>query len=140
MGGWRGTLGANDLSPRPGGIPMENLMDRLGWERCLREAWNPTKPDVIRECQEVYLVSRSLDLMEVIRFRSDKHQGEFFCGNAPFGGGEKPESGPNYLSTLIHVCLQAACGMVTCSGLASIVLEMIAQNPVFHFAFRVQLG
>jgi hypothetical protein len=55
----------------------------------------------------------------------------FFRGNAPFGGGEKPESGPNYLSSLIHVELQTACSMVTCSGLASIVQEMIAQNPVF---------
>jgi hypothetical protein len=63
----------------------------------------------------------------------------FLCGNAPFGGGEKPESGSNYLSLLIHVGLQAACSMVTCSGQPSIVLEMIAQNPVFHFVFRVQL-
>ena len=64
----------------------------------------------------------------------------FSCGNAPFGGGEKPESGSYYLRSLIHVGLQAACGVVTCSGLASIVLGMVAQNPVFHFAFRVQWG
>lgn len=84
----------------------------------------------------------TLYVMELIRFRDDKQQGEFFnlCGNAPSGGGEKPESGPNYLSSLIHVGLQDACSMVTYSGLASIVLEMIAQNPVFHFVFRVQLG
>jgi len=73
--------------------------------------------------------------MELIRFRGDKQLcwtgGAFPCGNAPFGGGEKPESGSNYLSLLIHVDLQAACSMVTCSGLLSIVLEMIAQNPVF---------
>lgn len=72
--------------------------------------------------------------------RGDKQQGEFFRGNALFGGGEKPESGPNYLSSLIHVDLQATCSMVTCSGLGSIVQEMITQNPVLHFAFRVQLG
>ena len=70
-------------------------------------------------------------------------EGAFLCGNAPFGGGEKPESGSNYISLLIHVGLQAACSVVTCSGLPSIVLEMIAQNPVshlvFHFVFRVQL-
>ena len=57
----------------------------------------------------------------------------FSCGNAPFGGGEKPESGSYYLRSLIHVGLQAACGVVTCSGLASIVLGMVAQNPVFSF-------
>ena len=66
-------------------------------------------------------------------------QGAFSCGNAPSGGGEKPAPGPNYLSLLIHVGLQDGCSMVACSGLASIFLEMIAQNPVFHFAFRVQL-
>lgn len=67
-------------------------------------------------------------------------EGAFFCGNAPFSGGEEPEPGSNYLSLLIHVGLQAACSMVTCSGLPSISLEMIAQNPVFHFVFRVQVG
>lgn len=58
-------------------------------------------------------------------------EGAFSCGNAPSGGGEKPDSGPNYLNLLIHVGLQAACSMVTCSGQPSIVLEMIAQNRFF---------
>ena len=88
-------------------------------------------------------MGRSVYVMELIRSRGDKQLcwtgGAFFCGNAPSGGGEKPASGINYLSLLIHVGLQDACSMVTCSGLASIFLEMIAQNPGFHFVFRVQL-
>jgi hypothetical protein len=67
-------------------------------------------------------------------------EGTFLCGNAPFGGSEEPESGSNYLSLLIHVGLQAACSMVTCcSGLSSVVLEMIAQNPAFHFVFSFRV-
>ena len=85
-------------------------------------------------------MGRSPYVMELIRFRGDKQDGASSRGNAPFGGGEKPGSGPNYLSLLIHVGLQTARSMVTCSGLPSIVLEKIAQNPGFHFVFRVQLG
>ena len=89
-------------------------------------------------------MDRSLYVMELIRSVAISsfigEEGAFCCGNAPFSGGENPDSGSNYLSLLIHVGLQATCSMVTCSGLPSIVLKMITQNPVFHFTFRVQLG
>lgn len=139
MGGWRGTLGAYHLNTRSRGFPWKSDGRCLGEKRCSREVKYLTRSDVIRQCWEMDLVGRWLYVMELIRFRGDKQEGCVFLCNAPSGGGEKPGSGSNYLSLLIHVGLQAACSMVTCSGLSSTVLEKIAQNPVFHFAFRVQL-
>ena len=92
-----------------------------------------TKPDVIRQCWEVFFGGPLTFCDGLIRFCGDKQpQGAFSCGNAPFGGGEKPGSGSNYLSLLIHVGLQAGCSMVTCSGLGSIVLwKRLPRTRVF---------
>ena len=135
MGGWRRTLGTHDLNPRSRGFPRKSDGTRLGEERCPREAIDPTKPDVIRQCQEVYLVDRSFYVMELIRSRGDKQL--CWTGGCVFQcsvrRGRKARLRTKLLSLLIHVGLQAACSMVTCSGLPSIVLEMDCPEPGFSF-------
>ena len=60
VGGWWGTLGTYDLKSGSKGSRGKSDGTCLGEKRCSREAIDLTKPDVIRQCWEVFLVGRSL--------------------------------------------------------------------------------